>query len=71
MLGVAVTFGAPAAPDVDGAGRGGGTARVRCDTNAFGIGSRAYVVLDFLLGALADHETSQKKWLDEQTKENC
>jgi len=51
-------IGAPAAPDVDGAGRGGGTARVRCDTNTRGIGSRAYVVLNFLLGILAGHETS-------------
>ena len=48
----------PASPDVDGAG-GGGTARVRPSANTFGIGSRAYVTLNFLFCILADHETSQ------------
>ena len=52
-------IGTPASPDVDGAGRGRGTARVRPDANTFGIGSRAYVALNFLLRVLPDHETSQ------------
>src|ERR1700739_2497682 len=42
-------IGTPASPDVDGAGRGRGTARVRPDANTFGVGSRAYVALNFLL----------------------
>ena len=53
-------IGAPAAPDVDGADGGSGTARVRRGTNACRIGSRANIILDFLFGVLAVKETSQE-----------
>ena len=54
----------PATSDVDGAGRGSGTARVGCGTNTGPIGSRAGVALDFLRGVLANDEISQQKWQD-------
>jgi hypothetical protein len=65
-------IGAPAALDVDGAGRGSRTAGVGCGTNTSRIGSRADVVLNFLFfGVLADDETGQKERQDKQTEENC
>jgi hypothetical protein len=64
-------IGAPAALDVDGAGRGSGAARVGCGTNTGRIGSRADVALDFLLGVLANDESSQEKRQDQQTTKNC
>ena len=58
-------IGTPATPDVDGAGRGSGTARVGCATNTGRIGSRADIALNFLLGVLANDEISQEKWQNE------
>jgi len=63
--------GAPAALDVDGAGRGSGTARIRRGTNARWIGSRADIILEFLLRVFPVKETSQKNRQYEQTTENC
>jgi len=50
-----------AAPDVDGARRGRGTAGVGLSTNTCGIGRRANVIFDFLLGFLTIDETSQER----------
>ena len=64
--------GRPAALDVDGAGRGSGTARVLRCANACWIGSRADIVLEFLLRVFPGRETSrQKNWQYEQATENC
>jgi hypothetical protein len=50
-------IGAPAALDVDGAGRGSRTAGVGCRANTSRIGSRADVALNFLFSVLANDET--------------
>jgi hypothetical protein len=44
---------APAASNVNGAGRGIGAARVRCGTNAGGVGSRTDIIFSFRLSVLA------------------
>jgi len=62
---------APAALDVDGAGRGSRTAGVGCGTNTSRIRSRADVALNFLFSVLADDETGQKERQEKQTEENC
>jgi hypothetical protein len=63
-------IGAPAAPDVDGAGSGSGTTRVLCGANACGIRSRTGIVLNFLFGVLANHISSERERQGDQTKEN-
>src|ERR1700739_1927885 len=52
------SVGTPAPPDVDGAGSGGGTTRVRHGTNTSGIRSRADVALDFLRSVPASKDTA-------------
>ena len=58
---------ASAAPDIDGARRGRGAASAGLGANACGIGRGANAIFDFLLGVLANNETSQEKRQDEQT----
>jgi hypothetical protein len=57
--------------DVDGAGRRGRAASVACGANANGIGGRANVAFDFLLGVTPADEVGQEKWQNEQTTKSC
>jgi len=58
---------APAAPDVDNARRRSGAASVGLSADACGIGRGANVILNLLLGALANDETCHQRRNDEQT----
>ena len=65
------SVGALASPDINGAGRGSGSARIGHCANACGVGRGANVIFDFLLGVFARDQTRQQNWQGEKTANNC